>query len=69
MVDKWKHNYVIRELEISGESLSADKSGASQFKNEFSSIAEKNSLVQIFNDDETDLNFKSLPTKSTAFKS
>ncbi|KAK9745282.1 hypothetical protein QE152_g7080 [Popillia japonica] len=63
-----KNGYGIRQLTISGEKLSADKSGALRFKNDFKQIVEEYALDQIFHADETGLNFKILPTKSLASK-
>lgn len=68
LLGKWKNCYEIRQLVIYGEKLSADQNGASDFKNEFKSIAEKYSLGQIFNADVTGLNFKRLPAKNLSCK-
>lgn len=66
----FKSRHGIRELEIQGESLSGNAVSAENFKKSFSAFVEKNgySLDDIYNTDETGLNWKSLPSKSLASK-
>ena len=58
----------IRELSLQGEKLSADKDAAEMFIPEFKKVCEEKglSLHQIFNCDETGLNFRLLPESSLA---
>lgn len=68
----WLHNFKlrhgIRELQIHGETLSANSSAAEQFKKTFQSFLEEEGLARedVYNADETGLNWKSLPRKSLA---
>lgn len=69
-LDRWKKRFGIRQLTISGESLSADKDAVPAFKTHLCSILEKEELFpeQLYNCDETGLNYKILPTKTLASK-
>lgn len=70
-LDRWKKKYGIRQLSISGEKLSADSSEVSEFQSKIKEIVLKDGLTsdQIFNSDETGLNFRMLPSKTLAAKS
>lgn len=67
-LDKWKTRYGIRQLNICGEKLSADRDAVDVFKTEFQEFTEGYTKDQIYNADETGLNFKMLPQKSLASK-
>lgn len=58
----------IRELSLQGEKLDADTDAAKKFIPEFKNVCEKRglSLNQIFNCDETGLNFRLLPQSTLA---
>lgn len=69
----WLHNFKnrhgIRELNIEGEKLSAASIEIiDKFKSEFQQMIENEGLTreQVFNGDETGLNYKALPTKTLA---
>lgn len=70
-LDRWKKRYGIRQLSICGEKLSSNFEGMAAFKKKFHALIELESLTgdQIFNCDETGLNYKLLPSKSLAAKS
>lgn len=66
-LDKWKKRYGVRQLHISGEKLSADNESADSFvTTKFKKLVDEEgySLDQIYNCDETGLNFRMLPNKS-----
>lgn len=67
---RWKTRYGIRELNISGEKLSSNHAIVLQFKDEFEALIKDGdfSPQQIFNCDETGLNYRMLPTKTLASK-
>lgn len=67
-LSRWKKRYDIRQYFVCGEKLSADITGANNFKEQFSStIREKQlNLCQIFNADETGLNYKMMPKKNSS---
>lgn len=69
-LDRWKKRYGIRQLEICGEKLSADSEVVGGFCEKFQQIVkiENLTLDQIYNCDETGLNFKMLPSKTLASK-
>lgn len=69
-LSRWKRRYGIRELTICGESLSADAAGARACSKEIQSLilSRDYSLDQVFNADETGLNFRMMPEKTLAFK-
>lgn len=69
-LDRWKKRHGIRQLSISGEKLSADIDAAQDYLNEFVDMISPGnySPQQIYNADETGLNFKALPKKSLASK-
>lgn len=60
----------MRQLNITGEILSADDSAVDSFVDKLDNIILKNHLgpQQIYNCDETALNFKTLPTKTLAMQ-
>lgn len=65
---RWKRRYGVRQLRICGERLSAQdqKEELDKFKRKFFRIIEKRGLTgdQIYNADETGLNFRMLPRKT-----
>lgn len=64
---RFKSRHGIRELEIQGEKLSADVPAANAFKEKVSAIIKDGyTRNNIYNADETGLNWKSLPSKSLA---
>lgn len=67
-LDRWKKRYGVRQLCICGEKLSSDFDEMKAFKKKFLDLVETESLTddQIFNCDETGLNYKLLPSKSLA---
>lgn len=67
-LDRWKKRHGVRQLSICGEKLSADTASAEEYIKEFAEIvsSQNYSPQQIYNADETGLNFKALPTKSLA---
>lgn len=69
-LDRFKKRHGIRQLTITGERLSSDEAAACEYVNTFTDmiLAENYSPQQIYNADETGLNFKSLPSKSLAAK-
>lgn len=69
-LSRWKQRYGIKLLSICGEKLSADPNNVSDFKTKLHEFIEKEGLSgdQIYNADETGLNFRMLPTKSLALR-
>lgn len=69
-LDRWKQRYGIKQLSICGERLSANSNSECEFKLKFQALIEEEGLSgeQIYNCDETGLNFRMLPTKSLALK-
>lgn len=67
---RWKNRHGIRQLKICGEKLSADESLVESFKKNFRKIMEEENYTpdQLYNCDETGLNFKILPSKTLASK-
>lgn len=67
-LDRWKRRHGVRQLSISGEKMSADKDGLAKFKDEFEKLVEekKYSRDQIYNCDESGLNFRMMPSKTLA---
>lgn len=63
-----KSRHGIRELQIQGENLSADSSAAESFKIKLRDILnlENYALENVYNADETGLNWKALPRKTLA---
>lgn len=70
-LDRWKQRYGVKQLSICGEKLSADPSTVGEFTIKFHELIEKEGLTgeQIYNCDETGLNYRMLPAKSLALKS
>ncbi|GFW67928.1 jerky protein homolog-like [Trichonephila clavipes] len=64
-LDRWKKRYGVRQLTITGEKLSSDFDAAKEYVTTFANlIAEGNySPQQIYNADETGLNFRALPKR------
>uniref|UniRef100_A0A1B6LHZ8 HTH CENPB-type domain-containing protein n=1 Tax=Graphocephala atropunctata TaxID=36148 RepID=A0A1B6LHZ8_9HEMI len=67
-INRWKAKYGVRQLDISGEKLSADHSEISEFRSKLEDFIIENGLTseQLFNCDETGLNHRMLPTKTLA---
>ena len=67
-LQRFKARHGIRELKIQGKKLSGDTDAVECFKKEFEQIVERHQLTpsQIYNADETGLNWKCLPTKTLA---
>lgn len=67
-LNRWKKRHGVRQLSICGEKMSADKSGLEKFKTEFEQLVAKEgySRDQIYNCDETGLNYKMMPAKTLA---
>ncbi|MFS1564416.1 MAG: hypothetical protein ACL7AX_13685 [Candidatus Arsenophonus phytopathogenicus] len=63
---RWKHRHGINYLSVSGEKLSADTAAASSFTDHFAKIIQEECLQpeQVYNIDETGVNFKKLPKKT-----
>lgn len=71
-LSRWKRRYNIRELNICGEKLSAEsqKEELQKFKLKFHAIMQTRGLTaeQVYNCDETGLNFRMLPSKTLVSK-
>lgn len=67
-LNRWKMRHGIRQLTITGEQLSSDNAAAQAYLDEFSNIISEGgySPQQVYNADETGLNFKALPNKTLA---
>lgn len=67
-LDKFKFRHGIRQLDISGEKLSADSSVIAEFREQFKEKMAELNLVreQVYNCDETGLHWKALPQKTLA---
>lgn len=67
---RWKNRYGVRQLNISGEKLSANESEVDVFEEKISNLILSEGLTsdQLFNCDETGLNFRMLPNKTLAFR-
>lgn len=67
-LDRWKKRYGVRQLSVCGEKLSADFCVTDKFIEEFNQFIKDNSLTsdQIYNCDESGLNYKMLPAKTLA---
>lgn len=70
-LDRWKQRYGVKQISICGEKLSADPEIVGEFKKRFQELIEKEGLTgdQIYNCDESGLNYRMLPAKSLALKS
>ncbi|KAF2365615.1 DDE superfamily endonuclease domain [Trinorchestia longiramus] len=64
----FKKRYRIRELNITGERKSANPEAAAQFRASFQSILSEHGHTanEVYNADETGINWKCLPTKTLA---
>lgn len=69
-LDRWKHRHGIRQLTITGESLSSDVVASEKYKIVFSNLIASEGLSpdQIYNADETGLFYRMLPSKTLASK-
>lgn len=67
---KWKLRHGIRHVVIAGEKLSADDNAAKEFVDSFEKLVTEQNLVpeQVYNVDETGLNYKMLPKTTLAAK-
>lgn len=67
-LDRWKRRHGVRQLTITGEKLSADLVAGKEYVDQLNKLIteDKYSPQQIYNADETGLNFKALPNKSLA---
>lgn len=65
-IDRWKKRHGVHFASVSGEKLSADATGAADFKTKFEEMIAMEELTpeQVYNMDETGLNFKMLPDKT-----
>lgn len=63
---RWKNCHGVCQLKICGEKFSANNLGVNDFKTSFKNIVLENcyALDQIYNCDETGLNYKMLPSKT-----
>lgn len=69
-LEKWKNRYGVRKLQISGEKLSADENAVEEFKTFLHNLLDKEGITgdQLYNCDESGLNFKMLPSCTLASK-
>lgn len=69
-LDRWKKRHGVRQLTITGESLSGDVEAAEKFKKEFEDFIKKEELTadQVYNADESGLFYRMLPSKTLASK-
>ncbi|XP_054709228.1 jerky protein homolog-like [Uloborus diversus] len=69
-LSRFKNRHGIREIGVYGEKLSSDKEAAENFKKEFKQFLMKENLSyeQVYNADESGLNWKCLPTRTLAFE-
>lgn len=67
----FKHRHGVREIGIQGEKLSGNEEAANEFVKDFEEFIIKENVTrdQIYNADESGLNWKCLPTRTLAFKS
>lgn len=67
-LDRWKKRYGVRQLRVCGEKLSADISVIDNFKQNLNQLIKEKGFTpdQIYNCDETGLNYKMLPSKTLA---
>uniref|UniRef100_A0A1B6GWK2 HTH CENPB-type domain-containing protein n=1 Tax=Cuerna arida TaxID=1464854 RepID=A0A1B6GWK2_9HEMI len=65
---RWKNRYGVRQLNISGEKLSGNETDVTVFEEKIRKLILSEGLTsdQIFNCDETGLNFRMLPSKTLA---
>ena len=64
----FKSRHRIRELQIEGETLSGDSNAANTFTNLFLNLVQKEGYTRddVYNADETEINWRALPKKSLA---
>ncbi|XP_054284043.1 jerky protein homolog-like [Macrosteles quadrilineatus] len=69
-LDRWKKRYGVRQLSVSGEALSGNKDAVPEFKTFLHNLLDEEGITgdQLYNCDETGLNYKMLPTKTLASK-
>lgn len=69
-LDRWKKRFGVRQMTISGEALSANKDAVPDFKKHFFDLLDKEGISgeQVYNCDETGLNYRTLPSKTLASK-
>lgn len=69
-LDRWKKRYGVRQLTIKGEALSGDKGAVPDFKKNLFKLLDEEGISgeQLYNCDETGLNYRMLPTKTLASK-
>lgn len=69
-LNRWKKRYGIRQVTVCGEKLSANEDAVDPFRENLLDFIwkKKYTLDQIFNADETGLNYKMLPSKTLAVK-
>lgn len=65
---RWKKRHGVHYISICGEKLSADQTGGDDWRAKFQDMIKEEGLhpEQVYNMDETGLNFKRLPTKTFA---
>lgn len=70
-LDRWKKRHGVRQIGICGEKLSADSTEMEFFKGKFLDMVKKEGLTpeQVYNCDETGLNFKLIPRNTLASSS
>ncbi|XP_054259713.1 jerky protein homolog-like [Macrosteles quadrilineatus] len=69
-LEKWKNRYGVRKLHISGEKLSANENAVGEFKMFLHKLLDEEGISgdQLYNCDESGLNFKMLPSCTLASK-
>ena len=67
-LNRWNKRHGIQQMKICGEKLSADNVASKQFIKKFEALLKEHSLTseQVYNIDETGLNYKMLPNKTLA---
>lgn len=69
-LNRWKTRHGVRQLTVTGESISSDKNAAEKFQKEFEEFIKTEELTadQIYNTDESGLLYRMLPNKTLASK-
>ncbi|XP_044014037.1 tigger transposable element-derived protein 1-like [Aphidius gifuensis] len=69
-LDKWKKRHHIRNITLCGEKKSADYDAATEYRDKFHQIIQDQGLTadQVFNADETSVNYRQMPRRSLAAK-
>ncbi|XP_024875302.1 jerky protein homolog-like [Temnothorax curvispinosus] len=64
--ERWKKRHGVRQMNICGEKLSANEGEMNKFKEEFQKLVAEEGYTkdQIYNCDETGLNYKMMPSKT-----